>query len=138
MATFTATKVAGGTGNSVIYKLEAWDLKSTASVSAPIDSTGYDYAIVYAIDNTKTSASGTGKTVVRAISPDGDECAYYSYRSSGSPAGEEEVLLSVASTGVHLGATVLTLPSSFVLRQTAANGGTTFTADIYVELHRNN
>ena len=102
------------------------------------DAAGFDYAIIYMVDNTKTAGAGTGRIDMRVVLPDGSAVAgFRSARASGTGAINAEEAVGFTTSSSLLGAYVENLPDQFTLVHDGGNSAsTTFTIDLYVELHR--
>jgi len=138
MATVSATVSKAGKGGSRILKFEGFDCKTSGETTEAIDAGGYDYAIIYAVDNTKSGGAGTGRIDMRVVLPDGSAVAgFRSSRATGTGVINAEEAVGYTSNSTLLGSYVEFLPDQFTLVHDGGNSSsTTFTIDLYVELHR--
>jgi len=143
MATVSATVELAGKGGARILKFEGFDCKTAGETTEVIDAGGFDYAIIYAVDNTKAAGTGTGRIDIRASLPDGSAVAAFRVGNEDESATEdgqtddfELAAMKTLNAGL-LGSRVSRLPNQFTLVHNGGNSGsTTFTIDLYVELHR--
>lgn len=130
-----------------VLKFTGYDCKTAGETTDTIEAKGYDYAIVYAVDNTKTAGAGTGRIDIRAVLPDDSAVAAYrvnnedrTHPSETDEDGQirdfELAVMKTINAGL-LGSRVSRLPDKFTLVHNGGNSGsTTFTIDLYVELHK--
>ncbi len=147
MATVSETVELAGKGGARILKFEGFDCKTAGETTSVIDAGGYDYAIIYAVDNTKTAGAGTGRIDIRASLPDGSAVAAFrtnnedrTHPSETDEDGQvrdfEIAVMKTINAGL-LGTIVTFMPNQFTLVHDGGNSAsTTFTIDLYVELHR--
>ena len=137
MATIAETIVNEGLkGQTRIIKFVAVDCIGGDS-TADFVCKGYDYAVIYAIENTDTAGAGTGRADFRAVEAvSSTAVAYRSAFATGTGAinAEEACLFTTATT--LLGSRVDNLPDVARIVHDGSNTGTALTVDVYVELHR--
>jgi len=139
MATVSETLVNDGlNGQPRVIKFVGFNMKA-ADVTAAFDTTGYHHMVVYGISNTITAPAGTGAITLHADVPDtADTVAVNASNAAATGAyGGSRVLVETSSTGAISGGGASLLPKQSVLVGDAGNSvSTTYTIDLYVELHR--
>lgn len=143
MATVAQTvETAPTPGKQVkVLKFEAFNCKTAGETTDTIEAAGYDYAVVYAVQNTVTTpGAGSGHANLRAVLPDDsavagilggeDETANQGYLN-------REVAALLTAPNSVVGSRVGMLPDKFTIVHDGGNSGATaYTIDLYVELHR--
>ena len=148
MATVTQTvEVTPTPANPTkVLKFTGFDCKTAGETTDTIEAGEYDYAIIYAAVNTKTAGSGTGRIDIRAVLPDDSAVAAFrvgnedysdtAVTEDGQIDDFELAVMKTINAGL-LGTIVHYLPDKFTLVHDGGNSGsTTFTIDLYVELHK--
>ena len=138
----TAATVVSDSPSSKILKFVAVDTKSTSSETAVISKGEFNYAVIYAVANTVNSPSAAGEMNLRAVQADGTTGAAIrgfirsdTGTNSGDITAEEDVLL-MSAAGALVGRVVTHLPLQFKIVVDDATDGTSYTIDLYVELHK--